>query len=105
MELRLRRILFLLMVFLATDVLARQHRSTAAKHKFRIEHPCPLTGQVRGKCPGFVIDHIKPLACGGADDPSNMQWQTTVEATAKDRWERKDCMNLSLKGRLDEETR
>jgi hypothetical protein len=38
-----------------------------------------------------VIDHIKPLACGGADDPSNMQWQTREEAKAKDKWERKGC--------------
>jgi hypothetical protein len=34
-----------------------------------------------------VIDHIKPLKRGGADDPSNMQWQTTVAAKAKDKIE------------------
>jgi hypothetical protein len=34
-----------------------------------------------------VIDHVKPLKRGGADDPSNMQWQTTAEAKAKDKWE------------------
>jgi hypothetical protein len=28
-----------------------------------------------------------PLKRGGADDPSNMQWQTTGAAKAKDRWE------------------
>jgi hypothetical protein len=27
----------------------------------------------------------------GADDPSNMQWQSTAEAKAKDKWERKGC--------------
>lgn len=32
-------------------------------------------------------DHIKPLKRGGADDPSNMQWQTVEDAKAKDRWE------------------
>jgi hypothetical protein len=37
-----------------------------------------------------VIDHICPLACCGRDAPSNMQWQTTAESKAKDRWER-DC--------------
>jgi hypothetical protein len=41
--------------------------------------------------PGYVIDHIVPLACGGADSPSNMQWQTAAEATAKDKLERKGC--------------
>ena len=42
-------------------------------------------------CPGYVIDHIKPLTCDGADDPSNMQWQTKAESKAKDKWERKGC--------------
>jgi hypothetical protein len=36
-----------------------------------------------------VIDHVRPLACGGADDPSNMQWQTIEEGKAKDKWELK----------------
>jgi hypothetical protein len=36
-----------------------------------------------------VVDHRKALAEGGADEPSNMQWQTTADAKAKDKWERK----------------
>jgi hypothetical protein len=38
-----------------------------------------------------VIDHIEPLACGGADSPANMQWQTVAEAKQKDKWERQGC--------------
>jgi hypothetical protein len=38
-----------------------------------------------------VVDHIKPLACGGADAPSNMQWQSVTAAKAKDKVERKGC--------------
>jgi hypothetical protein len=34
-----------------------------------------------------VIDHIRPLKRGGADAPSNMQWQTTAAAKAKDKIE------------------
>jgi hypothetical protein len=34
-----------------------------------------------------VIDHVTPLKRGGADDPSNMQWQTTADAKAKDKVE------------------
>jgi hypothetical protein len=44
-----------------------------------------------GPCPGYVVDHVKPLACGGIGAPENMQWQSVSEAKAKDRWERNDC--------------
>jgi len=37
------------------------------------------------------VDHIKPLACGGDDTPSNMQWQTKEAAKVKDKWERHGC--------------
>ena len=48
------------------------------------------TGHPHG-WPGHVVDHKVPLACGGADAPSNMQWQTTGEAKAKDKVERQGC--------------
>jgi hypothetical protein len=48
------------------------------------------TGYLHGR-PGYVIDHIKPLACGGLDAPSNMQWQTIAAAKAKDKVERIGC--------------
>ena len=70
---------------------AKRHRSHTAKAQFQHSHPCPATGQANGKCSGYVIDHIRPLACGGADAPANMQWQTRAEAKAKDRRERRRC--------------
>lgn len=70
---------------------AKQHRSTTARHAFVKAHACPATGQHRLPCRGYVIDHIKALACGGADAPENMQWQTVADAKAKDRWERREC--------------
>jgi hypothetical protein len=73
------------------DSHGRIARSEAAKHSFEKSHPCPSTGRSGGHCPGYVVDHIKPLACGGADAPSNMQWQTEAEGKAKDAWERKGC--------------
>ncbi len=36
---------------------------------------------------GYVIDHVRPLKRGGADAPSNMQWQSVAAARAKDRVE------------------
>ena len=63
----------------------RIHRSRAAKDDFMRQ-----SGHSRG-WPGHVVDHIVPLACGGADAPTNMQWQTTEEAQAKDKVERKGC--------------
>jgi len=73
------------------DINGRIKRSESAKHEFMILHPCPVTRRSSGGCPGYVIDHIAPLACGGADAPSNMQWQTQEAAKAKDKWERKGC--------------
>lgn len=67
----------------------RIKRSTRAKDDFKRAHPCPSTGKSSGPCKGYVIDHITPLARGGADSPNNMQWQTVAESKAKDKWERK----------------
>ncbi len=59
----------------------RIKRSETAKHEFM-----RMTGYAYGR-PGYVVDHVIPLKRGGCDCPSNMQWQTTQEAKAKDKWE------------------
>ncbi len=56
-------------------------RSQAAKGAFM-----RMTGYPHGRL-GYVVDHIIALKHGGADAPSNMQWQTVEEAKAKDKWE------------------
>ena len=81
----------LILTLLSTSAVAEYHRSQKEKAIFKYTHPCPANGRTKGSCRGNIIDHIKPIACGGADDPSNMQWQTKVEAKAKDRWERRHC--------------
>jgi len=72
-------------VGVARDSRGRIARSESAKRTFMRQ-----TGYARGR-PGYVIDHVRPLACGGADAPSNMQWQTSAAAKAKDKVERKGC--------------
>jgi hypothetical protein len=64
--------------------IARDPRQTNA---FKKQHPCPSTGKTSGSCPGYVIDHKQALKHGGADAPSNMQWQTEAAAKQKDKWE------------------
>jgi len=82
----------LLLGALATSPYAAIKRSTKARHDFMRAVPCPAkVSHSVYTCPGFVIDHIKPLACGGVDAPSNLQWQTIAEARAKDKWELKGC--------------
>lgn len=72
-----------------------QNRSRSAISAFKKAHPCPVNGKKSGACPGYVIDHICPLACCGKDTPANMQWQSKTQAKAKDKWEL-DC-SLSCK--------
>jgi hypothetical protein len=67
------------------DATGKIQRSEAAKHQFETQ-----TGYPHGR-PGYVVDHIRPLACGGLDAPSNMQWQTVDAAKAKDGVERRGC--------------
>lgn len=62
-------------------------RDPRARNAFKRANPCPATGKASGPCPGYVIDHVTPLKRGGADAPSNMQWQTEAAAKAKDRTE------------------
>jgi hypothetical protein len=71
----------------ARDSKGRIKRSATAKRDFQKSHPCPATGKTTGACPGYVIDHVVPLKRGGADAPSNMQWQTIQAAKAKDKIE------------------
>jgi hypothetical protein len=69
------------------DSRGRIKRSANAKRHFQNTHPCPSTGKKTGACPGYVVDHVTPLKRGGADSPSNMEWQTEAQAKAKDKVE------------------
>lgn len=72
-------------------VSAKVKRDPSQVRAFKRLSPCPANGRSKGSCPGWIVDHIKALACGGADSPANMQWQTVEQAKAKDRWELDEC--------------
>jgi hypothetical protein len=67
------------------DAKGRIARSESAKRDFM-----KTSGYPNGRL-GYVVDHIRPLACEGSDSPSNMQWQTKAAAKAKDHVERRGC--------------
>jgi hypothetical protein len=87
----------LLIIALAFPGVADARSKAQVKH-FKKLHPCPATGRARGPCPGYVVDHIKPLCAGGPDRPRNMQWQTAAEAKIKDRAERAQCRSQPARG-------
>ena len=60
-------------------------RSLEVKHAFWI-----ASGYPHGR-PGWVVDHIEPLDCGGPDAVFNMQWQARSDAKVKDAWETTGC--------------
>lgn len=51
-------------------------RSSLVKKHFVLIHACPSTGSHNYKdpCPGWAINHMAPLACGGIDAVWNMWW-------------------------------
>lgn len=89
-------ILLALALLTADPRMAAEHqaRSMLERQAFRTLYACPSTGRHVGACPGWAVDHVVPLACGGIDAPGNMQWlplaiKSCAGTVCKDRWERK----------------
>jgi hypothetical protein len=76
---------------------AEAARSGAAKRQFAKVHACPSTGANKPACPGYQIDHILPLKCGGADAPHNMQWLAVTAHKEKTRREAGMCLKPKKK--------
>lgn len=74
---------------LKQSTLGDPHRD--AEGLFMKRNPCPANGNTRGECPGYVVNHVKPLCAGGADRPGNMQWQTVAAAKRKARLDAQAC--------------
>lgn len=58
-------------------------RSSRVIAAFKAVWACPATGKHGGACPGWAIDHIVPLDCGGVDAVWNMQWLPNEIKSAK----------------------
>jgi hypothetical protein len=81
------------------DAEANDTRKASTVRAFKHEQPCPATHKSSGACLGWVVDHVMPLACGGADATSNMQWQLYIASKAKDLWEiRGDVAHVPCSG-------
>lgn len=73
-------------------------RSPSEVRSFRAEHSCPATGYARGACPGWEVDHIRPLCAGGEDKPGNMQWIRKDDHRFKTLVDVRECRKM--KGRF-----
>lgn len=78
-------------------------RSAAVRAAFQRVHPCPSTGLRTGACPGWSVDHVRPLSACGCDSVSNAQWlkneiKSCAGTICKDRWERwvYTCQQVNL---------
>lgn len=80
--------------FVPRDAQGNIKRNATELAHFQQIHPCPSTGLKIGACPGWAIDHVWSLACGGCDAVGNMQWlpnriKSCTDGSCKDRFERK----------------
>ena len=66
-------------------------RSAKAVRIFKYHNPCPANDKRQGACPGWEVDHIKPLCLGGEDKADNMQWLTVAQHRAKTRQDLRTC--------------
>lgn len=83
---------------LSRDSHGKIARSRASLKAFVKVHACPATGLHSTHCPGYVLDHLRPLCSCGKDEPSNMQWQELKESHRKDRREDALCARLKRLG-------
>lgn len=66
-------------------------RSAAEVLAFKRHNPCPSTGERRGACPGYDVDHIIALCSGGPDTRDNMQWLSKELHKLKTRSDVREC--------------
>ncbi len=89
------RLTLVILALVASAVAAQPiQRSAAEVRAFRAENPCPITGRTRGACPGWQVDHPKPLCAGGLDHRSNMAWLSVEDHKWKTFVDARECRKL-----------
>lgn len=66
----------IVLAIVLTGRVSAAERSREMRAAFVRDNPCPATGQHRGACPGWQVDHVRSLCAGGIDHPTNMAWIT-----------------------------
>jgi hypothetical protein len=75
----MRTLILVLSLVLVVDAGAfeRDKRGQIRRNGWAVTEFKRMTGCPQRR-PGYEVDHIMPLARGGADKPSNMQWLTIL---------------------------
>jgi hypothetical protein len=65
---------------LPASATAKEPRSASVKHEFQLTHPCPSTGLTSGACPGYIKDHIVPLASDSLAEGSGFETEFAADS-------------------------
>ena len=87
----MRRLFLFILVALVQSKAYSLPRDETQKQAFRKENPCPSTGEKKGACPGYQVDHKKALMNGGRDKPENMQWLSEQQHADKTKQDIAEC--------------
>ncbi len=92
----LKKFTTLLSIAVFSTIVQALPRDATQKAAFRKENPCPSTGEKKGACPGFEVDHKKALMNRGKDKPENMQWLSKEEHKEKTKNDIDQCKKSYL---------
>ena len=90
------RALFLALVSFTA---AGADRSRSLRAEFQRLNPCPSTGETRGACYGFEVDHLQPICAGGRDEMDNLQWLSIEAHREKTRRDVAACRGRAYKAK------
>lgn len=79
-----------LIPFALLSIAVQQPATPTPRQSAQVRAFMKQTGYPNGR-PGWIVDHIVPLCAGGANTPTNMQWQTKAASLKKDAFERQLC--------------